>query len=222
MNHGKAPFSAAQFLRRVFLYVLGLFILALGVSVSVKSNLGISPVNSIPYVLSRATGLDQGLLVTLVFCGFVLLQIVLLRREFRWIQLLQMVCSAVFGYFVNLSNWLLSFPAPEGYPVRLLLTAVSVLLIAVGVFLYLCAELIPQPGEGLCLAIERKTGWKYGNIKVGFDCALVLSATVISYLTMGEIVGIREGTLVAMVFVGKLIGLLSKWWKAPLARFCGR
>ena len=207
-------------LRRLLVYVAGLFVLAVGVGVAVKSNLGISPVNSIPYVLSQVTGLDQGLLTTLVFCGFIVIQIILLRRDFKIIQLLQVACATVFGYFVTLCNNLLAFPAPQSYPLKLVLTIISVICVAGGMFLYLCGELIPQPAEGLCLAVEKKSGWKYSNIKVGFDCTLVFTAAVISLVAAGSVVGLREGTLIAMLSVGKIIGFMSARWKKGLMKFC--
>ena len=209
-----------HFIRRLVVYLLGLFILALGVSVSVKSDLGISPVNSIPYVLSRVTGLEQGLLVTLVFCGFVLIQILLLRREFQLVQLLQVVCATIFGSFVSLTNRIVCFPVPEAYIARLGLAVLSAILVAGGMFLYLCGNLIPQPAEGLCLAIEKKTGWKYSNVKVFFDCCLVSTATIISLVGLGKVVGVREGTLIAMLGVGRLIGIMIRYWKQPMTRFC--
>ncbi len=208
------------YLRRLLFYVFGLFLMSLGVGFSVKSDLGISPVNSVPYALSRVTGLDQGLMTTLVFCLFVLLQILLLRRDFRPLQLLQVGCATVFGYFVNFSNRLLSGWIPESYVSRLLFMAVSVILISVGMFLYLSAKLIPQPLEGLCLAIESRFGFRYANIKVTADCALVAAAAAITLLCTGKISGLREGTVFAMFSIGKLIGFCMDRWGKRMHRIC--
>lgn len=212
--------NKAAFLRRIAVYVLGMFILALGVGVSVKSNLGISPVNSIPYVISRISGVDQGLLATIVFCGYILIQIIILRREFQIKNLFQIACASIFGYFVSFCNGLLTFQSPENYIIRLLLMSLSIVLIAGGIMLILVTDLIPQPVEGLCLAIEKKTGWQYGNIKTSFDCIVVGIAAIISLLAAGTIVGLREGTVVAMFGVGKVIGLMFKHWRKKLVQFC--
>ena len=213
--------STDNLLRRLLLYGLGLFLMALGVVASVRSDLGISPVNSLPYVLSQTTGVDQGLLTTLVFCLFIFCQILLLRRDFSPIQLFQAVCAAAFGSFVTLCGKLMRFAAPENYFLRLLLLTVSILLISAGMFLYLCADLIPQPAEGLCLAVQKRTEWKYADIKVGFDCLLVCLAAGISLAATGRIVGIREGTVVTTLCVGRIVGFLSKKWKAGMTAFCG-
>ena len=45
--------TPAIVIKRILAYCLGLFIMALGVSLSVLSDLGVSPMSSIPYVLSQ-------------------------------------------------------------------------------------------------------------------------------------------------------------------------
>ena len=52
--------NAGNYAVRFPLYILGLFIMTLGVSMSVKSNLGVSPVSSIPYTITCITGLEMG------------------------------------------------------------------------------------------------------------------------------------------------------------------
>jgi len=197
------------FFRRLLLYLLGNFVLAFGVAVAVKSDLGITPVNSIAFVASRIFSIDHGLMTALVYCGYVLIQLAILRKEFRPISFLQIGVAWLFGFFVSLCNRILSFPAPETYWVRLLLMIASVVIIALGILLYLRANLLPQPAEGLMLAIQKKTGWKLHNIKIIFDFTVVATAAVLSLVTVHKIIGIREGTLIAMLGVGKIMGFFS-------------
>ena len=44
--------TPAQWATRVVLYIVGLFFMALGVAFAVNSDLGVSPVTSLPYVIS--------------------------------------------------------------------------------------------------------------------------------------------------------------------------
>ena len=44
--------------------------MALGVALSVNSGLGVSPINSLPYVLSQILQVDMGSCVTGVFCAY--------------------------------------------------------------------------------------------------------------------------------------------------------
>jgi len=59
------------------------------------------------------------------------------------------------------------------------------------------------------LAIQKKTGWKLHNIKIIFDFTVVSSAAALSLITVHKIIGIREGTLIAMLGVGKIMGFFS-------------
>lgn len=207
-------------LRRVLVYLLGNFLVALGVIVSVKSRLGISPVQSIPFVCSRIFEVEQGLMTTLVYSGYVLLQIILLRRAFPISGFLQILISIVFGYFVFLCSRLLSFPDPASYPLRLVLMLTSMLLVALGLFFYLAARLVPQPAEGLMLAVEKLSGWEIPNIKIAQDCAMVVAAVLISFAATGSVMGVREGTFVSMFGVGRILGVISKLWHDDVSAFC--
>ena len=216
----EAPTGMRNFARRVMIYILGMFILAVGVSVSVKSRLGVSPVSSIPYVVSLIFHVDQGIATTVIFCLYVALQFLLLRKQFPLISLFQILCATVFGYFVTLCNSLLRHLKPEYYLVRLVLMCVSIVLIACGIMLYLTANLIPQPAEGLILAIIQKTGWGLSSTKIGFDCTVVGIAALLSFVMTGTLLGLREGTLIAMLGVGKVLGILNGLFGERIHRFC--
>jgi len=202
--------SGLRFFRRLLLYLLGNFVLAFGVAVAVKSDLGITPVNSIAYAASRIFSVDHGLMTAMVYCGYVLIQLAILRKEFHLTGFLQIGVAMLFGLFVSLCNRILSFPAPEAYWIRILLMIASVIIIALGILLYLRANLLPQPAEGLMLAIQKKTRWKLHNIKIIFDFTVVAIAAALSLITVQRIIGIREGTLIAMLGVGKVMGFLSE------------
>lgn len=203
--------------RRVVCYCIGLLLLAFGVTFSVRSDLGVSPVNSIPYVLSLITGADQGLLTTGVFCSYILLQFLLLFKEFKPINLLQIVFASIFGYFVTFSNHLWAFfPSPDHYAARLLLLAVSMVSVALGLMCYLAADIVPQPAEGVMLAIQIKTGVEFSRIKVIFDLTVVIIAGVISCLAFGQLRGIGEGTVIAAVGIGKILGVLNKKYRKSI------
>lgn len=206
--------------RRAAVYLTGNFLIALGVILSVKSSLGVTPVQSIPYAISRLLGADQGIVTTAVYCFYVALQMVLLRSRFRPSGFLQIIIAIIFGLFVSLCVRLAAFPDPAAYYARLLFLGSSVILIALGLFLYLSADLIPQPAEGLILAVAALTGWKVPNIKIGLDCAMVAVAVFVSFAATGGVIGVREGTFIAMVSVGKVLGVFFKRWGDKLQAFC--
>ena len=206
--------------KRVASYCLGLLLLAFGVTFSVRSNLGVSPVNSIPYVLSLLTGIEQGLLTTAVFCSYILVQAIILKKEFKPINLLQIVFSSLFGYFVTFSNHLCGFlPTPSNYGVRLCFLAVSMVFVALGLMFYLAADVVPQPAEGVMLAINLKTGIEFSKVKVMFDVCVVIIAAAISLIGFGKLQGVREGTVIAAIGIGKILGILNQKYKKSIEDF---
>ena len=120
-------------LQRLFLYLVGMLLVAVGVAWSIRSGLGISPVTSLPYVLSLVSGLDLAVAVVLVYLVFVGIQFLLEPKAFRAYHLLEVVVAVLFGAFTDISKWMINqIPLPElNYLVRLLLLAVSMVLIAI-------------------------------------------------------------------------------------------
>jgi hypothetical protein len=81
--------TPTQFALRVIIYCFALLLIAFGVAISVNSNLGVSPVNSLPYVVSQIIHVPMGTCVTVIFCFYILLQVIILRKDFQPVQLLQ-------------------------------------------------------------------------------------------------------------------------------------
>ena len=94
---------------RIPMYFVGLFLMTIGIAISVKSNLGVSPVSSIPYTMTCVWGIEMGKATILFHTILVLIQIILLRRNFKPINLLQIAVGVVFGYFTTFCNYLVSF-----------------------------------------------------------------------------------------------------------------
>lgn len=197
--------------------------MAFGVTFSIKSNLGISPVNSIPYILSLVTTIDQGLLTTAVFSLYVILQVIILKKEFKKINFLQIIFASIFGYFVSFSNSLFEGVAqPENYMIQLLFLGISLVFVAIGLLFYLSSDIVPQPPEGLILAISLKYSLIFSKVKVAFDSSAVLIACIVSLLYFKEIIGIREGTIISAILIGKMLGILNKYYKTTVVDFLYR
>ena len=202
--------TPVQFVIRVAIYCLGLFLLAMGVALSVNSNLGVSPVNSLPYVVSQIIGVQLGSCVTVVFCFYILLQIMILRKEFNPINLLQIAFSTIFGYFVEFAKMLVGDFAIPTYAGKLVMLAISIVFIALGILLYMDVEMVPMPMEGLTSCLAKKLGKPFPTVKTVVDCIVVGTGVVLCFVFLGGLDGIREGTIITAVVTGKLIAVLRK------------
>ena len=220
--------SVGLWARRLFIYVLGLFCIALGIAISAKSGLGVSPVGSPANVLYQI-GLDMGLSERVfnlgnwtiaVYCVYILAQVLILGKKYRPVQLLQLVVSFLFGYLVNFAVALLSgLPAPANYAMRLVYLFINIPLVALGVMTYLIAELLPTPGEGTVLAMQERWGTSVGTGKMIFDCTVVAISVVLSLCWFRGLVGVREGTVICALLTGIVIKFLQRFLQKPLRRF---
>lgn len=196
---------------RFVVYLIGLFIMTLGVSMSVKSNLGVSPVSSIPYTITCIIGLEMGKATILFHIVLVILQIAILRKDFQAKNLLQIIVGIVFGYFTTFSNYLFSFlPTPENLLIRLAMMLYSTVVIAFGIFLYLPADIIPLAGEGAMKAISDKTQVLFSKVKVCFDISMVAISLCACLLILHRLGSVGAGTVVAAVLVGSILGVINK------------
>ena len=215
--------------KRLLVYLAGLFCMALGVVFSVKSALGVSPVTCLANVVYQITltlpggGVDLGICTTAVYCLYILVELLILRRQFKPVMLLQIVASFLFGALVSLATSVMSFlPAPESYPMRMLFLLISIPLVALGVMLYLAPNILPTPGEGMSLAISTKTGLSVANCKTIFDCTMVVVSAAVSLIYFHGLVGVREGTVLSALLVGFVMKRMMRVCQAPLLRFVER
>ena len=212
--------TPAQFVIRVLIYCFALLLMALGVALSVNSNLGVSPVNSLPYVISQIIGVKMGTCVTAVFCSYIVMQILILRKEFNPINLLQIVFSTIFGYFVDFAKMLVGDFAIPTYFGQLTMLAISIVLIALGVLMYMDVQLVPMPMEGLSSCIAKKLNKPFPTMKTVIDCVVVLSGVVLCFVFLGRLDGIREGTIITAIVTGKLIAVFKKPLSPILSKIC--
>lgn len=202
-------------LKRYLLLLVGLTIMAFGVGFSIKASLGTSPISSVPFVVSLFTPLTVGTATIAMHCVFILLQILILRKKYHPIQLMQLPVAFVFGYLTDFGLWALQGISCHTYWQQWIVCLIGIFLVAVGVSFEVKAGVVVLAGEGVVLAICQVVPMKFGYMKVGFDVTLVVIACILSLVFTGQLQGVREGTVAAAIMVGliaKQLGkLLSKW-----------
>lgn len=197
-------------LKRYFLFICGLFFVALGISCAVKSMLGTAPISSLPYILSLRYPVSLGASTFIINMLFLLGQILILRRQFQYIQLLQIPITAIFSCFIDLTMFLLSIVTPETYSSRFVIMLVGASSVALGVALEIIGNVVTLPGEGIVNAIATHWRLDFGNTKTCFDTSIVLSAGFLSWIYFDQVHGIREGTLIAALITGSIARFFIK------------
>ncbi|EGB14720.1 membrane protein-like protein [Pseudodesulfovibrio mercurii] len=206
----------------VLTMILGLLIMALGVSVSVRADLGVTPISCVPYVYSLSTPFTLGEMTIFMNIFFILGQMAILRKRYSPIQLLQLPAVVILGYCIDFTYRLVSGIEPSSYLEQLLWLLVSCALLALGVFLVVKANLTYIPGDGLIVVIADTFKKDFGKTKMCFDSSMVVIGLSSSLLLSGRVAGIREGTIIAALLVGYLIQLLNRLLRAAAARIEAR
>lgn len=203
--------SRKRFAARLALLLAGLAVMAFGVALSIKAELGTSPISSLPYVTAVISGLSVGTTTIIVNSLFVLTQIILLRRNYEWFQLLQIGIAVVFGMMIDLFGLMLEPVAAGNYAVQWLLCSGGIVFVALGISIEVAANLVPTAGEGLVLAVCQVTPFKFGNMKVALDVTLVVLSVAAGFIFLGRLEGVREGTVAAALLVGQVSKIFSRY-----------
>ena len=204
---------------RYFFFVLGIFINSFGIVFITKSDLGTSPISSVPYVLSLAfTDFTFGMTTFIFNIIFIMLQVAILRKNFHPLQFLQIFANILFSYFIDVSMGWLYFLQPEIFLLKLLSLFVGCFILAVGICIEVAPNVIVVPGEGvvrvLALAIAiKKPKIKFGTIKIAFDITLITIGCILSFIFFDGLNGIGIGTLISAVLVGKFVNIVNRYFK---------
>lgn len=208
MEHNR---KIKEFVLRYIFLCIGLTIMCFGIAFSIKASLGTTPISSLPYVTSKIFGLTVGTTTIIMHCTFIVAQILLLRKSYNLVQLMQLPVALLFGGMTDLALYVISSITYSSYMEQWLLCILGIILVAIGVSFEVTANVVVVAGEGLVIAICRVFPIKFGTMKVTFDVSLVLISIVLSLTLLGTLDGIREGTIAAAVGVGLIVKHLAKY-----------
>lgn len=191
-------------LKRYIIFLVGLFVNSLGVSLITKANLGTSPISSIPYVLSLNFPLTLGNFTIIFSILLIILQLFILRKNFKLEHLLQIPISILFGYFIDLTMLLFSFVNPTAYIAKLIYLLIGCVILGFGVYMEVLADVAMLPGESFVRAIVQTWHREFGSTKVCFDVSMAVISAALSFILAHRLDGVREGTVIAALLVGFL------------------
>lgn len=204
------------------IYALGMLLLAIGVTLSTRTNLGSSPITSVPYCLSYILDWKIGDATLLVYSTFVIVEVAchLKMKEKRTVikDILQIPVCVIFTRFMNLFAGMV--PEMTGrFWIQITAQLIAILLIGTGMVLALNVRLIPNPADGIIQTLADFTGKKMGTVKNIADAICVTITLVTGYLCTGRIVCVGIGTVMAMILVGRVVALGNKLLGEKINKF---
>lgn len=194
---------------QILVYVVGMFILALGLTLNTKANLGVSPIISVPYSISQITGLNFGDLTFVVYAIFVVIQIIIhirLKNHKRIVSdILQLPLSLIFTRLLNIFSTYI--PTAQNLGIRFIVLTLAIICTGVGAAMSLSMQLVPNPGDGIVQSLAEGFNKSVGLTKNLFDCFNLCITLCISIFIAHQIVGVGIGTVIAVFGVGRVIAL---------------
>ncbi|MCI7804867.1 MAG: DUF6198 family protein [Oscillospiraceae bacterium] len=212
--------SKKEIIKRYVLFIISLFFAALGVAITKRGELGVSPISSVANVLScKFSALSMGTWLIIWNCVLIVGQVIILRKKFQLIQLLQVPLSFLFGYFTDFGMWCVSFIPVNAYPVRLLMVVAGVAVLAFGISLAVIANVIMNSGEAFVKAVSDTIHKNFGNVKIVFDISCVTLSVILSLILFDfSLVGTREGTIISALLTGTFVKFFTHRLSDPLNR----
>lgn len=201
-----------EIFKRYALFIISLFFSALGVAFTKHGELGVSPISSVANIMSyKFSFLTMGTWLIIWNCILILGQIVILKKDFQLIQLLQIPLSFLFGYFTDFGLWCVSFIPADFYPFRLMMVIVGIIILGFGISLSVIANVIMNSGEAFVKAVSDITKRNFGNVKIAFDIICVVLSIILSLIFFDlSVVGTREGTVISALFTGITVKFFTR------------
>lgn len=217
---------------RAIFYSAGLLLLALGLTLNTKANLGVSAVISVSYSISDLFGINFGNTTLVLYCLFILIEIFLhmLHHKGNMIitDLLQFPLSLIFTRFINLfSDVIPDFSDMCNDTLignlagRIMIVLLAVLLTGIGAAMSLNVRLIPNPADGVVQVIADTSGKGVGFVKNIFDLCNISFTILISLVVKSHLVGIGIGTVLSVVGVGRVIALFNHFFFKSMKDLAG-
>lgn len=195
-----------EILKKWFYFVIGVLINSFGIALITKGALGTSPISSVPYVLSlQFSSFSFGMTTFLINSIFILIQIVLLKKNFKPLQFLQFGVNILFSSFIDFSMSLLSFLELSNIWMQMLTLLLGCLVLAIGINFEVAPKIMFVPGEGAVQAISDTFHTNFSKTKVAFDTTLMGIALLLSFLFFGHLNGLGIGTIISALIVGLFV-----------------
>lgn len=234
---------------RIFFYLLGLLVLALGLTLNTKTGLGVSPIISVAYSISMIFDRNFGNMTLALYSIFVIIEMILhLLRSRRAVRsaegplvhanrtdrkltllmdFLQIPLSLIFTRFLNVFSAVIPDFYGEGkeaasdMAVRLFFLVIAIMLTGIGAAMSLNMRIIPNPGDGIVQAIADCIHKSVGFTKNCFDLVNISITITVSFLFTGHLVGIGIGTILAMIGVGRTIAVFNHFTYQKMKELAG-
>ncbi len=208
-------------------WLLGIILVAFGVTLCKKADLGVSMVAAPPFIVYEAvakywSGFSVGMLEYLIQAAVLIVMCIAVQR-FNWRYLLAFACAVLYGYTVDLWILIMGSEPFQSIYMRWGMLLVGDVCIAAGVAFYFRTYMPLQVYELFVAELSDRYRWKLSKVKLIYDIASLVFSVALAmalfrdvatfdwstiYYTSYHSIGL--GTLVTTVINAPLINLMGK------------
>jgi len=196
---------------RWLIYGGGILIQNVGLYLNARCGLGTSALLGVAYVGGLAWNISFGNASLVIYCIYILTQLIIRGKNRQWRDLLQLPLALMISRVYNLLDLVLGAAVIQANVIRQILALLmGICLNGIGATLAVNMRLIPTPGDGLVQAFSDRFGVELGLMKNIVDISCVTLAAVMSLAFLGRLDGVGIGTVAAMLLVGRIIFLTNR------------
>lgn len=172
--------------------IIGLFLFALGIVMTINANLGVAPWDVFHMGLNKTIGISMGM-ASIIVALFIILLDIALGQKIGWATVLNMLLIGTFMDVLMINNLVPQF---NSFIPSLIMLLLGILVQGYGCWIYMSGELGAGPRDGLMVVLTKRTGKSVRVVKSFIEVAV----TIIGYI-LGGSVGI--GTLILALIGGQ-------------------
>lgn len=195
--------------KRIFLYIIGLNLIAMAVVLNIRYDAGVAAFSSVMYAISEIYRISLGTASIICYLIFVLLQC-MLSRKITMNYILEIPLSFAFGFLTDAYDFLI--PELNLSPFFCYLFFILTMFItAMGVFLCVKTEFVLTPTDGIVNTISEVFHISFSTVKNIFDLSLVVISVLLCLINHTNFYGIGIGTVLSAIFIGRIIKIYERY-----------
>lgn len=180
-------------------------IMALGIVINTRTDLGVAAISSVPYAYSILFNLSLGLTTFILYVIFITIQAVLIKK-LNFELLMQIPMAFIVSIFIELYDKII-IKTKLTFLVAFIILLLSNTLTGLGVYLMTKADLILDPGNGIVETLCKYFNKPFSFLRIRFDILLVIFTCISGLIIKKQIVGVGLGTIVSAYLIGKMVGV---------------
>ena len=206
--------------RKIIIYLIGIFTLAIGSNLFLNAALGVAPSCSLALTLTFLLPGSYALFNFIVNSLILILE-ALIIRNFGKTQILQFIITFIYSYLIKITSVFLTHIQPHSFLEQVLLATLACIVLALGITLTIHSNLTVMPYEGFIGALAIRLRKDFGKLRVILDITCTLASIVISLILLHSIKSVGLGTILASFLTGSVVSFFDTILTTRLNHYLG-